>query len=610
MITGTPTAGLSVAGNTTPESEKYFIEKMPIFSAGVRDGVYYSVSDLDDIVNNHQLSNRTWMPAAGLGHYGDGASLLGDLERTQAKPSISFRRIPLIWPNLNKLGCTGTAEPAVGWITKLWRVGRTLWACVHDIPASVAQMIKDKMFRWVSAEIYQKPPDGVPGDGCFLHGIGFLGKTPPEVKTLGEVPAPALQTADSAPNSFSENRIAAALAFSGKRVPKVIVSRFPRIHVFSEVKSMDLNQLATDLKLSPDAVKALGTLPPADQDLLKGAFEKGKTAAQVAAAPPAANAEITPEIAALPREAVIAKLTEMGQASDDFPAMTDDELRQMLAEVVTSEAEAFDDIQISPEIAAMTREAVVAELVSLGEDAATLGDLTDDDLKRLLADLKAPAANAESDSSSEDAEKKKKDEEAAANSAKAHSQAKQKAGGIMKPTLKVFSEAQVTELVQKRVNDALSGVSGTLKTIQESARREAAVARRREMKVRDARINAFCERVVRERKVMPYELDENRKDAQGRPIPSLRTILRQASGQTMAFSEGGKTVNTTLAQLLMRNINSRKPVAFSEIIPGGGSDGSNSGSGMTPERRRELLGYTGVGSQIVTKETATAASKN
>ena len=609
MITGTPTAGLSAAGNTTPESERYFIEKMPIFSAGVRDGVYYSVADLDDIVNNHQLSNRTWMPAAGLGHYGDGASLLGDLERTQAKPSVSFQRIPLIWPNLNKLGCTGTAEPAVGWITKLWRVGRTLWACVHDIPASVAQMIKDKMFRWVSAEIYQKPPDGVPGDGCFLHGIGFLGKTPPEVKTLGEVPAPVRQISNQAPNSFSENRIAAALALSGKPVPKVIVSRLPRIHVFSEAKPMDLNQLATDLKLSPDAVKALGTLPPADQDLIKGAFEKGKTAAQVAAAPPAANAEITPEIAAMPREAVIAKLTEMGQASDDFPAMNDDELRQMLAEVVTSEAEAFDDIQISPEIAAMTREAVIAELVSMGEDATTLGDLTDDDLKRLLADLKAPAANAESDSSAEDAEKKKKDEEAAANSAKAHSQAKQKTGGIMKPTLKVFSEHQVAEIVKKEVGAALSGVGGQLKSIQESARREAAVQRRREMKLRDARINAFCERAVKERKVMPYELDENRKDAQGRPIPSLKSLLREAGSQIVAFSEGGKTVRTTLAAQIMRYINSRKPVAFSEIIPGGG-DGSNSGSAMTPERRKELLSYTGLGSQIVTKETATAASKN
>lgn len=598
---------------TTPESANYFIEKMPIFSAGVRDGIYYSVEDIDDTVSNFELSYRTWTPAAGLGHYGDGASLLGDLERTQTKPCVSFQRVPLIWPNLHKLGCTGTAEPAVGWITKLWRVGRTLWAEVRDIPACVASMIKSKMFRYVSAEIYQEPPDGVPGKGCFLHGIGFLGKMPPEVKTLGEVPSPAPQ--DDSSLSHGVNRL--ANAFSGKGVPISIVSRMPRVHVFSEVKTMDLNQLATDLKLSPDAVKALGTLNPTDQDLIKSALEKGKTADQVAAAPPTANAEITPEIAALSRDDVIAKLAELGQVSDDFATMSDDELKQMLAEVVTGEADAFDDIQVPADIAAMTREAVVAELVALGEDATTLGDLTDDDLKRLLAELKAPAANSEGDASMTEEEKKKEDEEAKANAAKAnaakaHSQGKAKPGNASgsanaRPKLRVFSEQHVEQVVKQRVDEALAGVGGTLKSLQESARREAALHRRREIKMRDARINAFCERGIKERKILPYELAEDRKDAQGRVIPSLKTILRQAFSQVMAFSEGGKTVKTNLAAQIMRFINNRKPVAFSEIIPGGGGD-SNAGSAMSPERRRELLSYTGVGMQILNKEAAAKTS--
>jgi hypothetical protein len=101
--------GTTTATPAESSGKKYFIREVPIFSAGVRDGVYYSIGDIDAIVANHQLTYRTWMPAAGLGHYGDGASLLGDLERKQVKPTISFKRIPLIWPNLNKLGCTGTA---------------------------------------------------------------------------------------------------------------------------------------------------------------------------------------------------------------------------------------------------------------------------------------------------------------------------------------------------------------------------------------------------------------------------------------------------------------------------------------------------------------------
>lgn len=253
---------LGTATATPPgNSSKYFIREVPIFSAGVRDGVYYSIEDIDAIVANHQLTHRTWMPAAGLGHYGDGASLLGDLERRQVKPTISFKQVPLIWPNLNKLGCSGTAEPAVGWITKLWRIGRTLWARVEDIPEVVARMLKDKLFRYVSAEVYQRPPDGIPGEGCFLHGMGFLGKTPPEVKTLGEVPTPELQ-------AFSQSQ---TVSQSRQLSPATIVSQLSThgLRVFSEVKIMDLNQLATNLKLSPDAVKALGTLPPADQDALK-----------------------------------------------------------------------------------------------------------------------------------------------------------------------------------------------------------------------------------------------------------------------------------------------------------------------------------------------------
>lgn len=106
---------------------------------------------------------------------------------------------------------------------------------------------------------------------------------------------------------------------------------------------------------------------------------------------------------------------------------------------------------------------------------------------------------------------------------------------------------------------------------------------------------------------MPYELDENRKDAKGKVIPSLKSILRQASSQVVAFSEGGKQMRTTLASQIMRFVNSRKPVAFSEIIPGDGGNGG--GSTMSVERRRELLSYTGVGQQILAKETA-ATSKN
>lgn len=313
------------------------------------------------------------------------------------------------------------------------------------------------------------------------------------------------------------------------------------------------------------------------------------------------------------REQLVAKLTELGEDVSYSEAMSDDELKQLLADTIADEAEAFDGIEVPGDIAAMTREAVVAELVTLGEDETTLGDLSDDDLKRLLTELKMPAANSET--TAEEAKKKEEADKAAANSAKAHSQKSGKQTGSKypskhpanRPSLKVFSEQEVDEIVEKKVNAAIAGVSSNVKELQASARRELAFQRRREIRRRESQIDAFCERGIKERKIMPYELDENRKDAKGKVIPSLKSILRQASSQVVAFSEGGKQMRTTLASQIMRFVNSRKPVAFSEIIPGDGGNGG--GSTMSVERRRELLSYTGVGQQILAKETA-ATSKN
>lgn len=131
---------------------------MDIFAAGKWRGKSYTTRDLDRIVSNFR-ENKSRIPIV-IGH--DESQEF--LERSDL--------------------------PAAGWISRLWRRGKHLFADVQHVPPAVARLLRSKAYRTVSAEIYDEPPEGTVGKGKMLRRIAFLGGEIPHVKTLADIPTP------------------------------------------------------------------------------------------------------------------------------------------------------------------------------------------------------------------------------------------------------------------------------------------------------------------------------------------------------------------------------------------------------------------------------------
>lgn len=135
-----------------------------IFRAGTFYGRKYTEADLDAIANNTNelIAAGKHRAPSKLGH---------DDAQTFAK--------------INGL-------PAVGWVSRVFRKGASLFADFVDVPAIVAKAIKEKLYNSVSSEIYldehAKREFGVKGP--VLRAVAWLGADIPKVK--GMTPLAAL----------------------------------------------------------------------------------------------------------------------------------------------------------------------------------------------------------------------------------------------------------------------------------------------------------------------------------------------------------------------------------------------------------------------------------
>lgn len=136
-----------------------------IFAAGKHRGKRYTLRDLNEMVANFNRAS------------------------TGQKPGF---RVPLV------IGHEETQEylersdlPAAGWAYRVWRDGKKLKADFEDVPPKVARLLKGKSYRTVSSEVYDDPPEGVPGcQGKMLRRVALLGGDIPQVKSLDDIPAP------------------------------------------------------------------------------------------------------------------------------------------------------------------------------------------------------------------------------------------------------------------------------------------------------------------------------------------------------------------------------------------------------------------------------------
>lgn len=208
----------SEGGNTITGAE--------IFAAGVHRGKPYTTSDLDQMVANFNAHSSGARPLlrvpAVLGHEEDQTYL----ERSDL--------------------------PAAAWVEKLYREGNVLKADFADVPPQVAALLKGKRYRTISAEVYDEPPEGVPGEGKMLRRVAFLGGDIPQVKSLADIPLPEAHSERFARWTPTLFRFREAMPL--KSAPGCWV-------IFSEVTPMDhdaMVQALTAAGMNADVVNQLG----------------------------------------------------------------------------------------------------------------------------------------------------------------------------------------------------------------------------------------------------------------------------------------------------------------------------------------------------------------
>jgi hypothetical protein len=221
-------------------SESQRVRGVEVFCVGEHRGKPYDERDLKDIVDNF---NRYSVPKNGRNPLLQVPAVLGHEEDQDA---LERSDLPAAgWPKAlwveNKNGLDGITRP-------------TLMADIGEMNWKVAQALKQRKYRKVSAEIYDDPPDGVPGKGKMLRRIAFLGGDIPQVKPLDDIPAP-----EPEPHHERWNCQAGLLKFSEVRPSKSAKTYW----VFSEVTPMfDRKKMAEQLKgAGLDTTKFTDTMP-------------------------------------------------------------------------------------------------------------------------------------------------------------------------------------------------------------------------------------------------------------------------------------------------------------------------------------------------------------
>lgn len=440
-------------------------------------------------------------------------------------------------PGLGQSAEENTGNPALGWLVALRLDGDELEGDFAHVHPWAAAAIKQKLYRFGSAEVYDRdsPPPGVPAEGCVLRRVAMLGATPPQVKTLGPWPDPEWGWAP--PRRYAEETL-----------PGGTYQTF-----VEAVKPMDRAELEgqlTALGYSDEQMAALKDLP----DDAFGAFvlatlarEAGTAGAGTPPPPPEGEGGGGPPPAAMA----------------EFPE-------------------------------GMDRQALIDWLTAQGKDPAALEAMTDDDLIDMYNQRQAgPEQMSEPGVPDEDEEEwEELPVPATPTPAPPAPPARRPVKSVTK-TIK-FSE-EVRAAVRQEVRTLVAAETAAFR---KEAGAVKAAERARQAEEKRGRVRAFCERMLKENRVSPAELDESTP-----ALPSLveRLMLCNAETTVRKFSEGGKEVALTQLDVEMRAIEARQPRKYNEKLPGG------KGEAVPAERKQQLLAMTSLGRQIL---AARANGKN
>jgi hypothetical protein len=137
--------------------ELFEIKQVPIFESGKWNGDRYTENDLDDMVKSFEEIGGKIKPFVKLGHNAE-------------------------QPLLQKDGL-----PAAGWIDRVYRIGKVLYADIKDIPQKIYELIQKKAYKRISSEIYWGLKDEGKTYRRVLKAVALLGADTPAVTSLDDV---------------------------------------------------------------------------------------------------------------------------------------------------------------------------------------------------------------------------------------------------------------------------------------------------------------------------------------------------------------------------------------------------------------------------------------
>ena len=183
MTTGTFDIQHFAESATLPDQE--------IFTTGTHRGKHYSHRDLDEIVANfkrHSVGDKARLRVPAVIGHEENQEYLDRSDLPAAGWMHELRNVKQMCPKCQGRGkLRGESGEDICQDCVGAGVASTLRATFSDVPRKVSKLLKRKAYRTVSAEIYDKPPEGVPGRGKMLRRVAFLGGEIPQLKSLDDI---------------------------------------------------------------------------------------------------------------------------------------------------------------------------------------------------------------------------------------------------------------------------------------------------------------------------------------------------------------------------------------------------------------------------------------
>lgn len=248
-----------------------------IFAAGTWNGITFTGQDLDAIVTSF-----------------DALGLSG--------------RVPLKFGHNQDQPLTD-GQPALGWVSRVYRQGEKLLADFIDMPTSIYEMVRSGLYKFVSVELLKNVMAGTRNIPWVLDAVALLGADQPAVGTLKD-----LQSLTMARKIAFRSR--ARVAF--QRDTKLFTSGVP--------KGMEKHEVDAAIKAALDAQKAeftaqLNTLKTENAATLAAEQEKTRKA-EVARHRDAIKAKFEAQVNKTILPATREQFYKFARVEDDTAVMT------------------------------------------------------------------------------------------------------------------------------------------------------------------------------------------------------------------------------------------------------------------------------------------------